>query len=190
MATSSRRSSLAAFHRRGDALKAASDWAFDRDSPATGHAEPSRRARRRHRARALRPGRRRRPRRTRTWSTAKSIGGHAHRYARRRGAPGRSTSPLRLRPGSLEISVPGQSDPRSRITLRHVLNMSSGLYHHRQRGASNMQPAPACPIGQGRAPIDGACAIARLDPRARPLIGTTRTTTRCSPSTSHEAGHR
>lgn len=105
-------------------LEAASDWAFDRESPeqvtlsllvvhdgqliheryAPGVSESTR---------------------TRTWSTAKSIAG--------------TLIGMLVDQGRMSLDEPlsfdwypdvssEQSDPRSEITLRHVLNMSSGLY--------------------------------------------------------------
>ncbi len=105
-------------------LSAASDWAFDRESEEQvtlslmvihdGHILHERYA----------PGVDVTTR-TRTWSTAKSIAG--------------TLIGMLVDKGQLSLDKPlgfdwypkvssGQSDPRSAITLRHVLNMSSGLY--------------------------------------------------------------
>ena len=106
------------------ALQAASDWAFDRDTPEQvtlsllvvhgGHIVHERYA----------PGVNRQTR-TRTWSTAKSIavtliGMLADRGQLELDAP----LPIDWLP---ELPAP-ETDPRRAITLRHVLNMSSGLY--------------------------------------------------------------
>jgi len=106
------------------ALEAASDWAFDRESPeqvtlsllvvhngelVLEHYAPGVDA----------------STRTRTWSTAKSIAV--------------TLIGMLVDEGKLELDEPlgfewlpeiqaPSSDPRERITLRHVLNMSSGLY--------------------------------------------------------------
>ncbi|TXS92662.1 serine hydrolase [Parahaliea aestuarii] len=107
----------------GAALQAASDWAFDRDTPEQdtisllvlyqGNIVHERYA----------PGFDMHTR-TRTWSTAKSIAAtligqlvEADRLA--------LDEPLSL-PWSPALE--GGSDPRAQITLRHLLNMSSGLY--------------------------------------------------------------
>ena len=107
----------------GDALHAASDWAFNRDSPEQvtlsllivqgGHIIHERYA----------PGVDMTTR-TRTWSTAKSIAGTlvGMMVDERRMA---LDEPLGVT--WLPAALSPDDDPRSAITLRHVLNMSSGL---------------------------------------------------------------
>ncbi len=107
-----------------EAMRAASDWAFERESPEqvtisllvvhNGKIVHERYA----------PGFDATTR-TRTWSTAKSITG--------------TLIGMLVDEGRLHLDAPlgyewfptvsaKESDPRSKITLRHVLNMSSGLY--------------------------------------------------------------
>lgn len=106
------------------ALQSASDWAFDRESPEQdtlsllvvykGEIILERYA---HGVDSMT--------RTRTWSTAKSIAS--------------TLIGMLVDEGRLELDAPlgikwlpemesGDKDPRNAITLRHVLNMSSGLY--------------------------------------------------------------
>ena len=108
----------------GDALQAASDWAFDRESPEqvtisllvvhAGDIVHERYA----------PGFDMATR-TRTWSTAKSIAvtllGMLYDQGRLS-----LDEPLGFAWGPVGQASP-ETDPRGRITLRHVLNMSSGL---------------------------------------------------------------
>ncbi|MFK8030643.1 MAG: serine hydrolase domain-containing protein [Gammaproteobacteria bacterium] len=104
-------------------LQAASDWAFERDTPEQdtlsllvihdGQIVHERYA----------PGVDQTTR-TRTWSTAKSIA--------------TTLIGMRMKESSLELDtplnidwlpkIPAQNDPRHDITLRHLMNMSSGLY--------------------------------------------------------------
>jgi len=108
----------------GDALQAASDWAFDRESPeqVTLSLMVIHRGNIIHERYA--PGVDMHTR-TRTWSTAKSIAvtligelvEQKHLAL---------DEPLDL-PWLPEL-VSAESDPRNHITLRHLLNMSSGLY--------------------------------------------------------------
>jgi len=106
------------------ALEAASDWAFERDTPEQDTLSLI----------VVHGGRIVHERyapgvdvttRTRTWSTAKSIAG--------------TLIGMLVDQGRMSLDEPlgfdwypeapaGESDPRSAITLRHVLNMSSGLY--------------------------------------------------------------
>jgi len=107
-----------------NALQAASNWAFDRDTPEQdtlslivlyrGKIVHERYAEGIDRST-----------RTRTWSTAKSI---AVTLIGMLADAGRLEldAPLGIEWGP-ELLAPDQ-DPRRRITLRHVLNMSSGLY--------------------------------------------------------------
>ncbi len=106
------------------ALQAASDWAFDRESPEQvtlsllivkdGQIMHERYA----------PGVDVTTR-TRTWSTAKSI---AVTLFGMLADQGRMALDEPLGFDFLPEVVSPESDPRSAITLRHVLNMSSGLY--------------------------------------------------------------
>ncbi|MFQ5742999.1 MAG: serine hydrolase domain-containing protein [Acidobacteriota bacterium] len=106
------------------ALQAASDWAFDRESPYQvtlsllivhdGKIIHERYA----------PGVDMTTR-TRTWSTAKSIG---VTLVGMLVDEGRMALDEPLPFDWLPRASSGHSDPRSKITLRHVLNMSSGLY--------------------------------------------------------------
>jgi CubicO group peptidase (beta-lactamase class C family) len=106
------------------ALRAASDWAFDRPTPeqVTLSLMVVQNGRIIHERYA--PGVDMHTR-TRTWSTAKSIAGTligilADQGKLRLDEPlGFEWQPRALSPGT---------DPRNAITLRHVLNMSSGLY--------------------------------------------------------------
>jgi CubicO group peptidase (beta-lactamase class C family) len=106
------------------ALQAASDWAFDRESAeqVTLSLVVVHRGNIVHERYA--PGIDRRTR-TRTWSTAKSIAV--------------TLIGMLVDQGTMELDAPldiewlpeiasGGTDPRRAITLRHVLNMSSGLY--------------------------------------------------------------
>jgi CubicO group peptidase (beta-lactamase class C family) len=105
------------------ALQAASDWSFDRDSPeqVTISLMVVHKGQILHERYA--PGFDMHTR-TRTWSTAKSI---AVTLIGQLVADGRMEldAPLGF-PWLPELPSP-ESDPRSEITLRHVLNMSSGL---------------------------------------------------------------
>ncbi|MEJ2541143.1 MAG: serine hydrolase [Gemmatimonadota bacterium] len=111
------------------ALQAASDWSFDRDSPEQvtlsllvvhkGEIIHERYA----------PGVDRTTR-TRTWSTAKSIASTLIGMMVDRGELALD-EPLGLDWGP---PSPGEDDPRNEITLRHVLNMSSGLETVDSRG--------------------------------------------------------
>jgi CubicO group peptidase (beta-lactamase class C family) len=106
------------------ALQAASDWAFERPTPEQvtlsllvvhgGHIVHERYA----------PGVDRHTR-TRTWSTAKSIAATLIGILVDRGEL-QLDAPLGI-DWLPELAAPEQ-DPRHAITLRHVLNMSSGLY--------------------------------------------------------------
>jgi CubicO group peptidase (beta-lactamase class C family) len=106
------------------ALQAASDWAFDRDSPEQVTLSLL----------VLHQGEIVHERyadgvdmktRTRTWSTAKSIAVTLIGMLVDKGRMSLDT-PLGL--DWLPAVAAGDSDPRNAITLRHVLNMSSGLY--------------------------------------------------------------
>lgn len=108
----------------GEALQAASDWAFDRESPEQvtlsllvvhgGQIVHERYA----------PGVDMHTR-TRTWSTAKSIAVTLFGMLEDRGEL-KLDAPLGI--GWLPDLLSPESDPRNAITLRHVLNMSSGLH--------------------------------------------------------------
>lgn len=112
------------------ALQAASDWAFDRESPEQvtlslmvvqgGKIIHERYA----------PGVDMTTR-TRTWSTAKSIAVTLFGILADEGKMALD-EPLGF--DWLPRASSPESDPRSRITLRHVLNMSSGLYTVDNRG--------------------------------------------------------
>ena len=112
-----------------DALQAASDWSFDRESPEQvtlsllvvhkGEIIHERYA----------PGVDMFTR-TRTWSTAKSIAATLIGILVDRGELALD-EPLGLEWGPRS---PGDEDPRDEITLRHVLNMSSGLETVDSRG--------------------------------------------------------
>lgn len=65
--------------------------------------------------------------RTRTWSTAKSIAGTLIGIAAGEGKLALD-KPLPFRNWGPGLEPASDSDPRTRITLRNVLNMSSGLY--------------------------------------------------------------
>jgi CubicO group peptidase (beta-lactamase class C family) len=113
-----------------DALEAASDWAFDRESPE----QVTLSLLVVHRGEIIHE--RYAPgvdvtTKTRTWSTAKSIGV--------------TLIGMLVDEGKMELDRPlgiewlprarsPETDPRNRITLRHVLNMSSGLYTVDNRG--------------------------------------------------------
>jgi len=107
------------------ALQAASDWAFDRESPEQvtlslivvyrGEIVHERYA----------PGFDR-DTRTRTWSTAKSIAATLIGMLVDQGAMDLD-APLDI-DWLPDIAAADPADPRKKITLRHVLNMSSGLY--------------------------------------------------------------
>jgi CubicO group peptidase (beta-lactamase class C family) len=107
-----------------DALQAASDWAFERESAEqqTISLLVMRHGKIIHERYA--PGVDRHTK-TRTWSTAKSIAvtliGQLADQKRLS-----LDAPLAL-PWLPELASP-ESDPRNKITLRHLLNMSSGLY--------------------------------------------------------------
>lgn len=107
-----------------DALQAASDWSFDRDTPE----QDTLSLLVVHRGKIIHeryaPGITMATR-TRTWSTAKSIAA--------------TLIGMQVDEGKMALDeplgiqwlpeMPGhESDPRNAITLRHVLNMSSGLY--------------------------------------------------------------
>jgi len=108
----------------GEALNAASDWVFDRESPEqvtlsflvvqSGKIIHERYA----------PGVDMTTR-TRTWSTAKSIASTLIGTLVDRGRMSLD-EPLGFE--WLPTTASPESDPRAAITLRHVLNMSSGLY--------------------------------------------------------------
>ncbi len=114
----------------GDALQAASDWAFERESPEQvtlslivvhgGKIIHERYA----------PGVEMGTR-TRTWSTAKSI---AVTLMGILADQGRLSLDEPLGIEWLPRGGDAQTDPRDAITLRHVLNMSSGLYTVDNRG--------------------------------------------------------
>ncbi len=147
------------------ALQAASDWAFDRESPEQvtlsllivkdGEIIHERYA----------PGVDVTTR-TRTWSTAKSI---AVTLIGMLVDEGRLALDEPLGFDWLpEVSSP-ESDPRSAITLRHVLNMSSGLYPVDNSGLEYA-------TGSGLAYWAGASsdprhAKSRVGPRAGDLLG-------------------
>ncbi len=107
-----------------ETLEAASDWAFERESPQQvtlslmvihdGKIIHERYA----------PGVER-DTKTRTWSTAKSIGVTLMGIL---ADEGRMALDKPLGVQWLPRASEPESDPRSEITLRHVLNMSSGLY--------------------------------------------------------------
>ncbi|MCY4399918.1 MAG: serine hydrolase [Gemmatimonadetes bacterium] len=112
------------------ALEAASDWAFDRESPEQVTLSLM----------VVHGGRIVHERyapgvdvstRTRTWSTAKSI---AVTLIGILADQGRMELDAPLGFDWLPRAGSPQSDPRARITLRHVLNMSSGLYPIDNRG--------------------------------------------------------
>lgn len=107
-----------------DALKAASEWAFDRESPeqVTLSLLVVHRGQIIHERYA--PGVEMTTR-TRTWSTAKSI---AVTLIGILADQGRLDLDAPLPFGWLPRAGSETADPRSQITLRHVLNMSSGLY--------------------------------------------------------------
>ena len=112
------------------ALQAASDWAFDRESPeqVTLSLLVVHRGRIVHERYA--PGVDVTTR-TRTWSTAKSI---AATLIGTLVDQGRMHLDRPLGFEWLPRASSPETDPRNRITLRHVLNMSSGLYPVDNRG--------------------------------------------------------
>ena len=108
----------------GRALQAASDWAFDRETPEqiTLSLLVVHQGRIIHERYA--PGMDMTTR-TRTWSTAKSIAVTLIGMLVDQGRM-KLDEPLGL--GWLPRASSPESDPRNAITLRHLLNMSSGLY--------------------------------------------------------------
>ena len=72
-----------------------------------------------------------------------------------------------------------ETDPRARITLRHVLNMSSGCTPSTTTGLKT-QPDRGSPTGPGQAPSGGHVTARSFGNSAR--IGTTRIMIRCSRS--------
>jgi len=112
------------------ALQAASDWAFDRDSPeqVTLSLIVLHRGRIVHERYA--PGVDMSTR-TRTWSTAKSIAVTLFGIL---ADEGRLSLDAPLGIEWLPTGRSPETDPRRQITLRHVLNMSSGLYPVDDRG--------------------------------------------------------
>lgn len=112
------------------ALEAASDWAFDRDTPE----QDTLSLLVVHRGRIIHE--RYAPgvdvtTRTRTWSTAKSL---AVTLVGMLVDQGRMSLDGPLGFEWLPPSASPETDPRNAITLRHVLNMSSGLYTVDSRG--------------------------------------------------------
>ena len=112
------------------ALAAASDWAFNRDSPGqvTLSLLVVHKGQIIHERYAPGVGV---PTKTRTWSTAKSI---AVTLIGMLADEGRMALDRPLGFDWLPRAASRESDPRAAITLRHVLNMSSGLYTVDNRG--------------------------------------------------------
>ena len=143
-------------HVDADALQAASDWSFERESPeqVTLSLLVVERGAIVHERYA--PGVDQTTR-TRTWSTAKSIAA--------------TLIGMLVDDGRLALDAPlgydflpaaaGRHDPRAAITLRHVLNMSSGLEPVDNRGREYA-------IGSGLAYWAGASSVAGA--RSRGLI--------------------
>ena len=140
-----------------DALQAASDWAFERESPeqVTLSLIVVHRGAIVHERYADGVGM---LTRTRTWSTAKSIAA--------------TLIGMLVDRGSLQLDAPvdidwlppvgmGDTDPRRSITLRHLLNMSSGLYPVDSLGMEYVN-------GSGLAYWAGASSVAEA--RRRGLI--------------------
>ena len=123
--------------------------------------------------------------RTRTWSAAKSIAG--------------TLIGMLVDEGKMQLDEPlgfqwlppayaSRTDPRNAITLRHVLNMSSGLDTIDNEGLE-YATGSGLSYWAGASSVKGALRQALIrEPQQRLVVfgvptGTTRTTTRCWPST-------
>ena len=110
--------------------------------------------------------------RTRTWSTAKSLASTLFGLMVDKGKM-QLDAPIGV-PFLPQAESPAQ-DPRSAITLRHLLNMSSGLGRW-TTAVSSTRPDRVSPIGRARARSEAPAA--GRSSACRVLHSTTRTTTR------------